>query len=520
MSADVALGNWAGTGLFIEGNNPSDWIIYKTPDVVGNSYTEGALLQILKDGSGNEYNEYTLYDFPQTDAPAGDYGIQWTNGNPSWEPWPTPDGNDNDFVTDYNVSGTSGQATRNVEAIIPNQTNPDFTLNIEDADSDPGNEYQDLSWNSGTRVLTLNNSASNVTITDDDNQVLSYLGDVGVDDQISISNGNTITIDDDVTTATNGLNNPTATETRLGGGLIENTTITANTYDFTLFDQNADADQVKLGMTHNNTYGDEAVYFSARSEDFTENTAEVGASSIGRFYGRFEGNGVSNSDRLSYFNMDEYEHQFHVDQAGLREHRMSIRYNELFGYVSNDSDPINLRTEYDFSEAQGIRLENRSGADQVTIMTLDDGDFEIDSDRDIFITLEGGTVNVLEARDENVGNEDRVTLSDATAVTNINGYHARIQDDNSILLDLDREIYHYTGSGGARELPPIDQWYNTDNWEDESRTLTIKNAGAGTLTVNPPTANPGAEIDGASSISLASMEAVTVYTDGTDFWTY
>ena len=114
-------------------------------------------------------------------------------------------------------------------------------------------------------------------------------------------------------------------------------------------------------------------------------------------------------------------------------------------------------------------------------------------------------------------NDPYLEIGDEDATTWIHRQHYEIQADNSVTIDLDNDIYHYTGSGGSRSLPPISQWYNESSYSDRSIVLVVKHAGSsGTLTLTAPS---GANIDGGSSISLSSMESVEIYTDGTDLFT-
>ena len=110
-------------------------------------------------------------------------------------------GSDDQTITNFQLTGTSLQ----IDIEDGNSATVDLSSlqdGINDADADPTNEIQDLSFNATTNILTITNngSATDVDLTpyldNTDAQTLTLTGQ-----NLAISNGNTVTLTDNVNDA-------------------------------------------------------------------------------------------------------------------------------------------------------------------------------------------------------------------------------------------------------------------------------------------------------------------------------
>jgi hypothetical protein len=162
-------------------------------DAVSSGASDGVLTAVSLDVANNEL-DYTVAS-PGSNFSGSLIGIENLSGFNGWDTDESDDFSGN--YVDLNFTGTTGMS--------------DGVDNVDDADNDPANEIQGITWNNGTRELTLSDGGGSVTIIDEvddadsdasnELQTLSWSAGVGGNDQITLSDGGgTITITDNTGT--------------------------------------------------------------------------------------------------------------------------------------------------------------------------------------------------------------------------------------------------------------------------------------------------------------------------------
>jgi len=147
---------------------------------------------IITDGDSDPTNEIEL----PTGGVNGQVLSTDGNGTYTWV-------NDNSGTDDQNIANLAFDNTTNILTVgIENGTSQTIDLSalINDADSDPNNEIQDLTLNGNILTITNNGSPTSIDLSsyldNTDAQTLSLSGS-----SLSISNGNSITLTDNVNDA-------------------------------------------------------------------------------------------------------------------------------------------------------------------------------------------------------------------------------------------------------------------------------------------------------------------------------
>lgn len=160
-------------------------------------------------------------------------------------------GSDDQTITNFQLTGTSLQ----IDIEDGNSATVDLSSlqdGINDADADPTNEIQDLSFNATTNILTITNngSATDVDLTpyldNTDAQTLTLTGQ-----NLAISNGNTVTLTDNVNDADSDPTNELQTISETGNTV----TLSNGGGSFTDTDTDTQLTEAQVdAFTNNNGY--------------------------------------------------------------------------------------------------------------------------------------------------------------------------------------------------------------------------------------------------------------------------
>lgn len=160
-------------------------------------------------------------------------------------------GSDDQTITNFQLTGTSLQ----IDIEDGNSATVDLSSlqdGVNDADADPANEIQDLSFNATTNILTITNngSATDVDLTpyldNTDAQTLTLTGQ-----NLAISNGNSITLTDNVNDADSDPTNELQTISETGNTV----TLSNGGGSFTDTDTDTQLTETQVdAFTNNNGY--------------------------------------------------------------------------------------------------------------------------------------------------------------------------------------------------------------------------------------------------------------------------